>query len=184
MIHHDDIIYLPMENKLNKEERIELAERCRLLADYLEQLKPGQFDYDSLRGGLNEFGVRRDSLPFKSLDNCGTTGCALGWAPFVPDERFKPVEDDYEKDDLTGSRYLSFYDYEGRVFFGHYLNAIFYRQTDEMLLMRTEYQIATIIRQLRRVAELLPDYPTSGYITGMVNEIVKDRSYFVTPATE
>jgi len=33
---------------------------------------------------------------FKSLNDCGTIGCALGWSPFVPG--LEAIEDDFHQD--------------------------------------------------------------------------------------
>lgn len=47
---------------------------------------------------------------FKSLNDCGTSGCALGWAPFV--EGLEPIEEDCNR----VSRCLNFWQYSQRVF--------------------------------------------------------------------
>lgn len=44
------------------------------LADYIE-MNVGQAQLDM---------KRYRSAPFNSLDDCGSVGCALGWAPFTP----------------------------------------------------------------------------------------------------
>jgi len=58
------------------------------------------------------------SCNFKSKEDCGTVGCALGWAPFVKGLEF--VESDFCR---TGI--LNFYKYSNRVF---EINCIFQRR--------------------------------------------------------
>ncbi len=66
------------------------VENLRKLADYIEQHVPqDKLEMSWYRSSEGEGEVR-----FKSLEDCGTSGCALGWAPFVegleliPDERY------------------------------------------------------------------------------------------------
>ena len=82
------------------------VENLRKLADYIEQQVP--------QDKLDMSGYRKDSegeeAYFFSKHNCGTSGCALGWAPFV--EGLEPEEQDY----YTGERDLSWEAYGDRIF--------------------------------------------------------------------
>lgn len=52
------------------------------LADFLEtKVRDDQFHLSNYRA--NQHGL---AVAFRSLEDCGTVGCALGWAPFVNDE--------------------------------------------------------------------------------------------------
>lgn len=50
------------------------------LADFLEGVEPEKFDMRNYRAAS-----RKDTagVPYNGRDNCGTVGCALGWAPFA-----------------------------------------------------------------------------------------------------
>lgn len=74
------------------------------LADYLEKVPSDKFEMLHFR--RNEGG---DSIPYISKSDCGTVGCAVGWAPFV--KGLEPIKTDF----LTTAR-LSFYKYGHRVF--------------------------------------------------------------------
>ncbi len=66
------------------------VENLRKLANYIEQHVPQERLYmRSYRSGPEGGGA----VEFKSLNDCGTSGCALGWGPFV--EGLEPVEGDY-----------------------------------------------------------------------------------------
>jgi len=72
----------------------------------LENIKDEQFNMSSFR--LNKY---YNSVRFKSKEDCGTIGCALGWAPFV--EGLEVVKSDYYKGEPM---YLDFDLYSKRVF--------------------------------------------------------------------
>ena len=100
----------------NKEELARLTK----LAKYVdEEVKDEQFD----------MGVYRNK-DFRSINDCGTTGCLLGWAPFVE----PPLESEFsEFDEYTG------------LLFGEYCYRVFgaYRHNPGILLQRTSnYQEA------------------------------------------
>jgi len=83
---------------MNKENLVKLAKSI------LEKVTDDQFNMESFRsigGG--------DPCDFKSKNDCGTIGCALGWAPFV--KGLEVVEGDF---DCFGE--LCFYVYSKRVF--------------------------------------------------------------------
>ena len=76
----------------------------RKLADYIEQHVPQE--------KLNMRYFRSDKTggtEFKTPQDCGTSGCALGWAPFV--EGLAPLEEEFDYD-----HDLAFQDYGRRVF--------------------------------------------------------------------
>ena len=52
-------------------------ENLNKLADFLETLPSEKFDLFSFRADSDG-----KPQPFESIQNCGTVGCALGWAPF------------------------------------------------------------------------------------------------------
>ena len=79
------------------------------LADYLEtEVKQKQFDMDLYRS--DEVGRMCD---FRSYHDCGTVGCALGWAPFV--EGLEPIDQEFDDDHYMGVS-LIFASYQRRVF--------------------------------------------------------------------
>ncbi len=57
------------------------AQRLNELADFLEKLPMGKFDYDSIIDTKGEGYV--ESLSRVMSPNCGTTCCAMGWMPAV-----------------------------------------------------------------------------------------------------
>lgn len=72
------------------------AGNLSLLADYLEHnVKDEQFDMADMRQSLDSSGNRYPAT-FRNRHNCGTIGCVLGWAPFVP-------ELDYTDDEYLGT---------------------------------------------------------------------------------
>ena len=85
------------------------VENLRKLADYIEQHVP--------QDKLDMSWYRRDSIGievgFQDHHNCGTSGCALGWAPFV--EGLGPVEEDFFKFSNETVE-LKFHNYSDRVF--------------------------------------------------------------------
>jgi len=87
-------------NKENKKNLVKLAKYI------LEEVSDEQFDMKWFRSNHIDTGVE-----FFSKENCGTVGCALGWAPFV--KGLEVIEDDYDYLD-----YLNFHIYSNRVFRG------------------------------------------------------------------
>ena len=78
------------------------------LADYLEKvITDKQFDISSYR--RDSF---NDVIEFKNINDCGTIGCALGWAPFV--NGLEVVESDYIS--ILENRTLGFNRYSERIF--------------------------------------------------------------------
>ena len=67
-------------------------------------LDPEAFDMELYRSNKD-----RTAVNFKSKNNCGTVGCALGWCPFIPGLETK-------KEDYSYSDFLGFDDYCKRVF--------------------------------------------------------------------
>ncbi len=61
----------------------------RKLADYIEQHVP----QEKLNMGFFRLDDEGYLIPFKSHTDCGTSGCALGWGPFV--EGLEPQEQDF-----------------------------------------------------------------------------------------
>ena len=82
---------------MNKENLLKLAK-------FLETLPQEKFDigkYRKCKGGY--------LAPFRDVDNCGSIGCSIGWAPFV--KGLEPVSDDWNNDGT-----LSFGAYSRRIF--------------------------------------------------------------------
>jgi len=92
--------------KENKENLVKLAKFV------LSEVSDEQFDMSFCRGdkGLKKI--------FKSITDCGTVGCALGWAPFV--KGLEAVEGDFIESETHDSKRLSFYYYKERVFGNSY----------------------------------------------------------------
>tara|TARA_Y100001963_G_scaffold17759_1_gene21947 strand:+ start:37209 stop:37661 length:453 start_codon:yes stop_codon:yes gene_type:complete len=68
------------------------------LADYLENhVTQDQFNMEHFRSDHSGY-----CEAFRSLENCGTVGCALGWAPFASKD-MEPVEDDFFSDPSINS---------------------------------------------------------------------------------
>lgn len=85
------------------------------LADYIEQhVRQDQLNMRLFRstGSLSE----GRHVNFKAHNDCGTSGCALGWAPFV--EGLEPVESEFNRANLNHGvpAYLEFMRYSARVF--------------------------------------------------------------------
>lgn len=83
-----------------------------MLADFLQkEVTDKQFN-------IKNFRMKNSKIltPFKSLNDCGSIGCALGWAPFV----IKPAESTYEVFydyfDHTVTTKLSFESYSEEAF--------------------------------------------------------------------
>jgi len=91
--------------------------RLLVLADFLEKLPPERFDYSCWAG--KDWGGAQDL-------SCGTTGCAMGWCPSIPEfyelglRLFRDSNDDVgvkktgmRTDDALASSFKT-----ARVFFG------------------------------------------------------------------
>lgn len=79
------------------------------LRDYLKsEVKPANFNMRHFRADNRQF-----IKYYHNKDDCGTCGCALGWAPFV--RELKPIISDYSENETLGV-YLNFHIYCKRVF--------------------------------------------------------------------
>ena len=83
----------------------------RLLRDYIDtQVTDEQFDMKYFR--TND--KKNKGLEYYSKDNCGTVGCALGWAPLV--KGLEPVDSDFDYIIDVEQSSLDFHEYSYRVF--------------------------------------------------------------------
>lgn len=69
-----------------------ISENLLKLAGKLDTIPEENFDMDWYR-----------NVGFKSINDCGTVGCALGWAPFV--DGLEPIESEYGLRDLDWRTY-------------------------------------------------------------------------------
>ena len=82
-------------------------ERLYDLADFLEkEIDPNLFSYAVFRSDEKGF-----SRPFISKNDCGSHGCALGWAATRPDAPWAP-----EASDMGAFECLDFEEYAKRIF--------------------------------------------------------------------
>lgn len=88
-------------------------ENLKKLADWIEiNLTEDQFDMKAYR--QDDQGTR---VGFHSINNCGTVGCLLGWAPFVPG--LEVIGDELIETHpklFSGNHVLCFESYSQRVF--------------------------------------------------------------------
>jgi len=84
---------------MNKENLVKLAKYI------FTNVADDQFNMSRYR--LDNYGF---STYFKSKEDCGTVGCALGWSPFV--EGLEAIDSDYAR----LSRRLVFHKYSNRIF--------------------------------------------------------------------
>ena len=69
------------------------------LSDFLEKLPQEKFDMTHYRSDDNGFQVS-----YESKNNCGTAGCALGWAPFI--KGLEPVKKEFfKREDFSWALY-------------------------------------------------------------------------------
>ena len=81
----------------------------RKLADYIEAEVPQEkLDMRAFRKTSDG-----DFAFFENHTKCGTSGCALGWAPFV--EGLEPVEDDFSVNPLFSRSALNWDEYSQRI---------------------------------------------------------------------
>jgi len=91
---------------MNKDNLVKLAKYI------LEEVTDEQFDMIAFRS--NHIGTGVVNCDFKSKNDCGTIGCALGWAPFT--KGLEVVEDDFIESYITDYEHLSFHNYSKRIF--------------------------------------------------------------------
>lgn len=82
-------------------------ENLKRLADWIEKnITQEQFDMSHYRtDGVGHMVV------FRSINDCGTVGCLVGWSPFVP--KLKPLKKEYHK---SAPYELDIDKYESRIF--------------------------------------------------------------------
>lgn len=66
-------------------------ENLNKLADFLETLPEEKFDLSQYRKDKKDDVYEAE---FKSMTDCGTVGCAIGWAPFI--EGLEPKEEEFK----------------------------------------------------------------------------------------
>ena len=88
---------------INFFKRTTTGERLMLLKEFLKKVDPKKFNMDTFRSSDDKF--EKDYI---SKTNCGTVGCALGWAPFIAG--LEPIEEDFGPESLDWERY------SGRIF--------------------------------------------------------------------
>ena len=83
----------------NKEIKKLTIKNLKLLRDHIrDKVTDEQFDMHKYRTDEN-----RNIILFRSKDDCGTIGCALGWAPFV--KGLEPIEEDFYNGNLDFNIY-------------------------------------------------------------------------------
>ena len=108
------------------------------LADYLENvITDDQFDIENFRS--DSF---NNIIEFKNINDCGTIGCALGWAPFV--NGLEAFESDYII--ILGNRTLGFHNYSKRIFDMMLDNKFDFLFSDYWLDSPEETRLATVNR--------------------------------------
>ena len=88
---------------INFFKRTTTGERLMLLKEFLKKVDPKKFNMDTFRSSDDKF--EKDYI---SKTNCGTVGCALGWAPFIAG--LEPIREDFGPESLDWERY------SGRIF--------------------------------------------------------------------
>jgi len=86
---------------MNEENKSNLVKLAKFI---LSEVDDGKFDMETFRTNYDS-----SEVEFYSKKDCGTIGCALGWAPFVPGLENLPEDGDEYKA-------LSFIKYSKRVF--------------------------------------------------------------------
>jgi hypothetical protein len=128
---------------------VNTADNLNKLADFIEKnVSQKQLDMSYCR--LDEEGNR---VHFISQDDCGTSGCALGWAPFVLG--LEPVDSDFVESEEwfqvpESRRFLIFHVYGRRIF-----PDLTDRDWYEVFHERLSSDKAEVIARLRDMAERL-----------------------------
>ncbi len=98
---------------MSAEEAKLTAQNLVKLADWVEaNLKQEQIEMKYLRSEFNPDDGELEGTTFRSKDECGSCGCMLGWAPFVPG--LEPIAGDYVA--CFYPEYLVFNYYGRRIF--------------------------------------------------------------------
>lgn len=95
---------------MNAQQEINLRLLANWLLDNAEHLeKEGAFSMDMYR--QDRVNTRRHDVRFKSTTDCGSVGCALGWAPLTAHKALAHIDEDF-----IGETGLDFELYCDRVF--------------------------------------------------------------------